>query len=61
MCLLFLSKYLTYAIICGSLIHNGGGRAVPLCIYPKKYLNEPLLPYDSFLATLFFKCLLHQY
>ena len=40
MYLLLLSKYLTYAFIWRSFIHNGDGKALPLCLYPVKYLNE---------------------
>ena len=45
MYLLFLSKYLAYAFIWGSLVHNGDGKELPSCLYPIKYLNESL-PYD---------------
>ena len=41
--LLFLSKHLAYAFIWESLTHNGDGKALPLCLYAKKYLNESLL------------------
>ena len=47
--LLFLWKHLEYLFICESFIHNGAGKASPLCIYPVKNLNESLLQYDSFL------------
>ena len=30
-------------------MHNDNERTLPLCIYPIKYLYEPLLPYDSLL------------
>ena len=43
--LLFLSKHLAYAFIWGIFKHNGDGKALPLCLYPIKYLNESL-PYD---------------
>ena len=42
MYLLFLSKYLAYAFIWGSFTHNGDGKALPLYLYPLKYLNESL-------------------
>ena len=45
MYLLFLSKYLAYAFIWGSLIHNGDGKELPSCLYIIKYLNASLL-YD---------------
>ena len=47
--LLFLSKYLAYASICGSFMHNGDGRPLLLFIYSIKYLCEPLLTNESFL------------
>ena len=43
MYLLFLSKYLVYAFIWGTFTQNGDGKALPLCLYPIKYLNESLL------------------
>ena len=45
MYLLFLSKYLTYAFFWGSFKHNGDGKALRLCLYPIKYLDESIL-YD---------------
>ena len=27
-------------------MHNGIGKALQLFIYPVKYLNEPILPYE---------------
>ena len=51
MYLLFLWKYLEYRYIWGGFIHNGAGKALPLCIYPMKYLKESLLPYDSLSAS----------
>ena len=47
--LLFLSKYLAYAFICRNFKHNGDGMALPLRIYPIKYLYEPILLYGSLL------------
>ena len=47
--LLFLSKYLANAFVCGNFIKNGDGRLFPLFIYPIKYLYKPLLPYDYLL------------
>ena len=44
--LLFLSKYLAYAFIWGSFIHYGAGKELPLCLYPIRYLNVSLLPYE---------------
>ena len=43
MYLLFLWKYLAYAFIWGGFTHNGDRKAVPLYLYPMKYLNESLL------------------
>ena len=54
MYLLFLSKSLRYAFICGNFLHNGAVRALPLCVYPIKYLYEPLLRYESFLDNTIF-------
>ena len=45
MYLLFLSKYFAYTFIWGGSIHNGDGKALPLCLYSIKYLNESSLPY----------------
>ena len=45
MYLLFLSRHLAYAFLWGSFILNGAGKALPLCIYPIKYLNNSSLPY----------------
>ena len=47
MYLLFLSKYLANAFISGSFMHDGDGKALPLCLYPIKYLNESI-PFDFF-------------
>ena len=47
--LVFSLHFLAYPVICGSLIHNG--LITSLSLYPIKYLNEFLLPYDSFLET----------
>ena len=44
---LFLSKYLTYAFFWGSFKHNGDGKALRLCLYPVKYLDESIL-YDFY-------------
>ena len=33
-------------------MHNGDERGLSLCIYPIKYLYEPLLPYDSLLDNI---------
>ena len=30
-------------------MHDGDGKALPLCLYPIKYLNESL-PYDFFMG-----------
>ena len=49
--LLFLSKYLAYAFICGNFMHDGDGRALLSYIYPTKHLYEPLLPNDSLLNS----------
>ena len=49
MYLLFLSKYLANSFISGSFMHDGDGKALPLCLYPIKYLNESLL-YDFFMG-----------
>ena len=27
-------------------MYNGTGKTLPICTYPIKYLNEPLLPYE---------------
>ena len=32
-------------------MHDGDSRALPLSIYPIKYLYEPFLPYESFLGN----------
>ena len=45
----FSSNFLTYPVICGSLMDNG--LILSLSLYLIKYLNEFLLPYDSFLET----------
>ena len=45
----FSSNFLAYPVICRSLIHNG--LITSLSLYPIKYLNEFLLPYDSFVET----------
>ena len=41
--LLFLSKYLAYAFICGSFINNSDGRAVLLLPYESLFGNTILL------------------
>ena len=43
MYLLFLSKHVAYTFIWGSFTHNGDGKALPLYLYPIKYLKESLL------------------
>ena len=43
--LIHLSKYLADAFILESFIHNGAGKALPLCLYSMKYSNKSLLPY----------------
>ena len=45
----FSSNFLAYPVICRSFIHSG--LITSLSLYPIKYLNEFLLPYDSFLET----------
>ena len=45
---LFLSKYLAYTFICGNFIHNAGGRALPLYMYPIQHLYKPFSQYDSY-------------
>ena len=42
MYLWFFSKYLEYAFIWGSFMHNGDEKTLPSCLYPIKYLNESL-------------------
>ena len=46
MYLLLTSKYLVYPFIWESFMHNGAEKILLILIYPIKYLNEPLLPYD---------------
>ena len=58
MYLLFLSKYLTYAFFWGSFKHNGDGKALRLCLYPVKYLDESIL-YDFYGIILPLQYLLH--
>ena len=45
----FPSNFVTYPVICESLIHIG--LIISLSLYPIKYLNEFLLPYGSFFET----------
>ena len=44
-----IQKYLASAFIWGSFMYNGIEETLPSCIYPIKYLNASLLPYDSLL------------
>ena len=43
--LLLSPKYLAYPLNWGSFMHNG--IISSLLLYPVKYFNEPLLPYES--------------
>ena len=51
---LFLSKYLAYTFICGNFIHNAGGRALPLYMYPIQHFYKPFSQYDSLLDNTIF-------
>ena len=64
MYLLLLSKYLAYAFIWGSFTNNGDRKALPLCLYPIKYLSESLLYdflYDNTISSIYTSLILMGY